>query len=54
LTKIVEAKAFAKAVKGDDAEVPVHLCNNRIKTPSSLTEAQRDKALDILPKLGHR
>ncbi len=53
LAKIVEAKAFAKAVKADDAEVPVYLWNNRIKTPSSITEAQRDKALDILRELGH-
>ncbi len=54
LVKIVEAKAFAKAVKADEAEVPVYLWNNWIKTPSSITEAQRDKALDILRKLGHR
>jgi hypothetical protein len=54
LAKIVEAKAFAKAVKGDDAEVPVHLCNNRIKTPSSITKAQKEKALKILRKLCHR
>jgi hypothetical protein len=39
LTKIVEAKAFAKAVKADDTEVPVYLWKNWIKTQSSLTEA---------------
>jgi hypothetical protein len=54
LAKIVEAKAFAKAVKADDAEVPVYLWNNRIKTPSSIMEAQRDKVLNILRELGHR
>ncbi len=54
LAKIVEAKAFAKAFKADDAEVPVYLWNNPIKTLSSITEAQRDKALNILHELNHR
>jgi hypothetical protein len=54
LAKIVEAKAFAKAIKADDAAVPVYLWNNRIKTPSSITKAQKEKALKILRKLCHR
>ncbi len=32
----------------------MYLWNNRIKIPSSIMEAQRDKALNILCKLGHR
>jgi hypothetical protein len=30
LVRIEEAKAFAKAVKADDAEIPKHLWNNLI------------------------
>ncbi len=54
LAKIVEAKAFAKAIKADNAAVPVYLWNNRVKTPSSITKAQKEKALEILRKLCHR
>ena len=44
LRRIREAKEFAKAVKADDAKVPVHLWNNRLPCPSE--DDQRDKALD--------
>ena len=55
LEKVVEAEAFAKAVKADDAGVPVHLWNDRIRTPLGATKEQRDRALEGFRKLdGHR
>jgi hypothetical protein len=52
LSKIVEAKAYAKAVKLDDASVLVHLWNERVRILGIL-ETRRDKALKVLRKLGH-
>jgi hypothetical protein len=52
LEKVVDAKAFAKVVKADDAEVPVHLWNEMIRAPG-ITTAKRDAALTVLWKLGH-
>jgi hypothetical protein len=52
LSKIVKAKAYAKAVKSNDATVPVHLWNKRVRTLGIL-ETRRDKALNVLWKLGH-
>ena len=46
LKKVAEAKEFAKAVKADDAAVPKHLWNDRIRCPPGVTEAQRDVALE--------
>ena len=54
LEKVAEAKKFAKAVKADDAAVPKHLWNDRIRCPPGVTEAQRDVALEGFRKLGHR
>ncbi len=53
LEKVVEAKAFAKAVKADDAEVPIYLWNEWIIAPG-VTQEERDAALKALRKLGHR
>ena len=44
LERIREAKAFAKAVKADDAQVPSHLWNDRV--PCSAGVEARDGALD--------
>ena len=49
--KVEEAKEFAKAVKADDAEIPLFLWNNRIKAPG-VTKERRDAALDSFRKLG--
>jgi len=53
LRKIKEAKEFAKAVKSDDAEIPVYLCNDRIRSPD-MSKETRDAALTAFRKLGHR
>ena len=53
LERIREEKSFAKAVKSDDAEVPVYLWNERIQDPSITTE-QRDRALEIFRRFGYR
>ena len=53
LEKVVKAKAFAKAVKADNAEISIYLWNKRIIAPS-VTQEQRDAALTVLRKLGHR
>jgi len=50
LEKAVQAKVFAKAVKADDADVPVYLWNDWVKV-SGVPEEQRDIALDALRKL---
>ncbi len=42
--KVDEAKAYAKAIKADDAEVPLHLWNERIRAPG-VTQEKRDAAL---------
>ena len=41
LLMVEEAKEFAKAVKADDAEIPLFLWNNRIKAPG-VTKERRD------------
>ena len=53
LKKVAEAKEFAKAVKADDAEVPKHLWNDRIRCPPGVSREQRDVALEGFQKLGH-
>jgi hypothetical protein len=55
LDDIVEAKAFAKAVKSDDADIPVYLYlwNDQITAPG-VTDAKQDTALYALRKFGHR
>ncbi len=53
LRKIKEAKEFAKAVKSDDAEIPVYLWNDRIRSPG-MSQETRDAALMAFRKLGHR
>jgi hypothetical protein len=50
--KMDEAKAYAKAVKADDAEVPLHLWNERIRDPG-VTQEKHDAALTAFQKLGH-
>jgi hypothetical protein len=52
LSKIVKAKAYAKAVKSDDATVPVHLWKKWVRTLGIL-ETWRDNALNVFWKLGH-
>ncbi len=52
LLKIVEAKAYAEAVKSDDASVPVHLWNEGVRI-QGVSGDRRDKALDTLWKLSH-
>jgi hypothetical protein len=54
LEQIVKAKTYAKAVNADDAGVPVHLCNDQIRTPAGTKEETRDAALDAFCALGHR
>jgi hypothetical protein len=54
LEQIVKAKTYAKAVKADNAAVPVHLWNDRIRTPEGTKEETRDAALDVFRALGHR
>ena len=51
LLKAEEAKEFAKAVKADDAKIPLFLWNNRGEAPG-IPEARRDAALDSFRKLG--
>jgi hypothetical protein len=53
LEKVAEAKEFVKAVKADDAAVPKHLWNDRIRCPPGVTEAQGDVVLEGFRKLGH-
>ncbi len=54
LEQIVKAKAYAKAVKADNAAAPVHLWNNWIRTPAGTKEETRDAALDAFCALRHR
>lgn len=51
LRKIQEAKEFAKAVKADNAEIPVYLWNARGKSPG-ITQERQDAALTAFQKLG--
>ncbi len=53
LRKINEAKEFAKAVKADDANIPVYLWNDRIRSPG-ITKDKCDAALVGFRKLGQR
>ena len=53
LRRIKDEKQYAKAVKSDDAEVPVYLWNERVDIPG-FTPAKRDKVLEKLRKIGHR
>jgi hypothetical protein len=53
LCLVKEAKAFAKAVKADDAEIPIHLWNDRVRAPG-ISKEKRDNALVGLRKLGFR
>ncbi len=40
-----EAKEFAKAVKADDAKIPIQLWNDRVMS-DSIPQGSRDVALD--------
>ena len=51
LCLVEEAKAFARAVKADDTEVPIHLWNDRVRV-LGVSKERRDKALVGLHKLG--
>jgi hypothetical protein len=53
LLLVEEAKAFAKAVKADDAKIPMHLWNDRVQVPG-VAKARRDGALDRIRRLGYR
>jgi hypothetical protein len=53
LRRIEEAKEFAKAVKADNAKIPVHLWNDRVKAPG-ISKEKRDAALTGFRKLGLR
>ncbi len=53
LCLVEEAKAFAKAVKADDAEIPIHLWNDQVNAPG-IPQEKRDNALIGLRKLGFR
>jgi hypothetical protein len=50
--KVDEAKAYTKAVKADDAEVPLHLWNKRTRSPG-VTREKQDAALTAFWKIGH-
>jgi len=50
---VEESKDFARAVKVDDAGIPIHLWNDRVKAPD-ISKERRDKALVGLHKLGFR
>jgi hypothetical protein len=52
LRKVKEAKEFAKAVKADDAEIPFHLWNDRIRL-EGIPKKRWDAALNGLRKMGH-
>ena len=51
LQRIEEAKEFAKTVKADNTEIPVHLWNDRVKAPG-ISKEKQDDALTGFPKLG--
>jgi len=51
LQRIKEDKDYAKAVKADDADIPVHLWNDRFKAPG-ISKEKRDAALTGFRKLG--
>jgi hypothetical protein len=53
LQRIEEAKEFAKAVKADDAEIPVNLWNDRVKAPG-ISKEKQDAMLTGFQKLGLR
>jgi hypothetical protein len=53
LRLVEEAKAFSKAVKADDAEVPMHLWNDRVSIPGLPAET-RNAALDGIRRLAFR
>ncbi len=50
---VEEAKAFEKAVKADDGEIPIHLWNDQVNAPG-IPQEKRDNALIRLLKLGFR
>jgi len=54
LRLVEESKDFARVVKADDAEIPIHLWNDRVKAPV-ISKKRRYKALVVgLRKLGFR
>ncbi len=53
LRKIKKAKEFAKAVKADNAEVPVRLWNDRIKS-EGVSQGTHDKRFTTFRISGHR
>ena len=48
-----ESKDFTRAVRADDAEIPIHLWNDRVRAPG-VSKERRDKALVGLRKLRSR
>jgi hypothetical protein len=52
LRKVKEAKDFAKAVKADDAEIPLWLWNDRIRSENASQE-ERERLFTWLRVLGH-
>jgi hypothetical protein len=44
---VEEAKAFAKAIKANNAEILMHLWNNCVNVPY-LTKGRKDNALDAI------
>lgn len=53
LHRLREEKDYSKAVKADDAAVPVHLWNDRVTLPGFSSD-KRDRVLDKLRALCHR
>jgi hypothetical protein len=53
LRLVEEAKAYARAVKADDAEVPTHLWDDRVNA-TDVPKRQKVKALSGFRKLGFR
>ncbi len=53
LQRIKEAKKFSKAAKADNADIPVHLWNERVKAPG-ISKEKQDATLTGFRKLGLR
>ena len=53
LRRIQEEKRYAKAVKADDAEVPLHLWNDRVTIPG-FSDKRRDAALAAIRRVAHK
>ena len=53
MRRIREEKKYAKAVKADDAEVTVHLWNERVTIPG-FSRQRKDEFLDTLRICAHK